>query len=187
MENNDVLRKYITTWYDHKKTVKADGVHLEENELFDMALPGGLARAEKDRLHHLSLCPVCMDRLEEFSSIIGLPVADDFFCDALLMGEGSLKAASDDTLEILKLKSRCGRFSLSVFPSRKGDAGTVVLKISSRAPDSLEGKMATVCDASGNLIIQGIIREGSLARKVKQPDRFDFKQWNVIITLPRNR
>ena len=186
MENNDVLRKYITTWYDHKKIVMADEIHLEENELFEMALGGGLATAEKESLNHLSLCPVCMDRLKEFSSIIGSTAADDFFCDALLMGEGYLKAASDDSLETLKLKSRCGRFLLSVFPSRKEDAGTVVLKISSGAPGSLEGKMATVCDAAGNLIIQGIIREGSLARKVTQLDGFDLKQWNVIITLPRN-
>ncbi len=59
------------------------------------------------------------------------------------------------------------------------------MKISSGAPDSFEGKMATVCDAAGNLVVQGVIREGSLARKVTQLDRFDLKRWNAIITLPQ--
>ena len=186
MENNDVLRKYIAAWYEHEKIVMADEIHLEESELFEMALPGGLAAAEKARLTHLSLCPVCMDRLEELNTMMGPTAADDFWGDPVLMGVGGLKAASDDNREILKLKSRCGRFLLSFFPSRKEDTGTVVLKISSGAPDSFEGKMATVCDAAGNLIVQGIIREGSLARKVAQLDSFDLRRWNAIITLPRN-
>jgi len=184
MENNNLLRKYITTWYDHKKIIMADGIHLKENELFEMALPGGLATAEEKSLNHLSLCPVCMDRLEEFSTIAGTVVPDDFFGEAFLMGVGGLKAASDDKLETLKLRSNCGRFLLSVFPSCKEDAGTVVLKIISGGPDSFEGKMVTLCDAAGNLIVQGVIREGSLARKVMQLDRFDFKRWNATITVP---
>jgi len=186
MENNNLLRKYITTWYDHKKIIMADEIHLQENELFEMALPGGLGTAEEKSLDHLSLCPVCMDRLEEFRTISETESPEDFWGDAILMGVGGLKAASDDKLETLTLKSRCGRFLLSVFPSQKEDAGTVVLKISSGAPDSFEGKMVTLCDAAGNLIVQGVIREGSLARKVTQLGRFDLKQWNAIITLSQD-
>ena len=186
MENNDLIKEYINTWYGYAKINVLEVSHLDEMELFEMALPGGLGKADEKSLEHLSLCPLCMDRLEEFIKVAGDESPDDFWEDSVLIGEGTLKAASDDSLEILKLKSRCGRFILSVFPSGREDSGTVVLKISSGVLDSYEGRMASVCDAAGNLIIQGVIREGALARKVTRVSEFDFKNWNAIITSFRD-
>lgn len=181
MDKNALLNRYIPMWYEHQKFALHAAEHLQEGLLFAMALRGGLATADPSWVNHLSLCPVCMDKWNEICNI--LDSEEEFTGREVVLGTGTLKAASGDRMEKLKLNSECGMFTLTIFPSRKDNGGTVVLNITNRFAGRFEGRTATVCDAVGEMIIQGAIREGSLARKVKQIEKFDFKEWNVIVAL----
>jgi len=185
MKNSPLLERHITVWYHHKKSMPIDEFHLSDVNLFSMAMPGGLALAEADMLNHLSLCPLCLDRWDELSAILGVERADDPDENDIILGQGFLKTGSGGTLERLRMMSKCSRFIFSIFPSKNENSGTAVFEAAQDAGKSFEDIIATVCDARGNVIIHGPVRKGTLARKVFDLDKFDLKQWSVIMVVPK--
>jgi len=185
MNKIPLLEKHITAWYHQNESTTCDKSHLAESEIFRMALPGGLATADEEKLDHLSLCPVCMDRWDELCTILGTGSADDFEENEIIVGQGFLRTGSGGTIENIRVKSKCSRFILSIYPSENENSGTAVLEIGNGDRKKFEGALATICDTAGEIIIQGPIRGGVLARKLTDLHNLDLKQWSTIITVPK--
>ncbi|WP_041277697.1 hypothetical protein [Desulfotalea psychrophila] len=177
------LRQGMEIWKEQAQS-QADATHLSEEELARAAVHGGLAELDGYLIEHLASCPVCLAKwvaacrdIDMSKDEFAYDTADDWYSGGLL----EAAATSGSRLPAVLL-SRCGNFNLRIFPDEKSTGAMVALE--TRNPSATgrsEGKMVTVQDAEGKIIVEGKIISGRFARMVDNLDGFNLQVWSLMI------
>ncbi|MEA3465688.1 MAG: hypothetical protein U9R29_06745 [Thermodesulfobacteriota bacterium] len=153
--------------------------HLSLEEISLLAEDGALASAGKDQMEHLSRCPLCMEEWSHWRQANSMTQVQ-FVSEQSLGGYGFLQAASSGGNKPFKLMSSCRRYTVEVLPQENEPHRAMMIFEVSGASDSLENKIATLRDRSGEVFLQGDLHGGQFARMVDGWDRFDLRKWTIF-------
>ena len=156
------------------------GRHLSDDELYGLAVSGAISRAREQQVEHLSLCPVCQQKWAEWLRAVYLAggLEED---RGNIHSFGLLEAAAGlKQQDAISSKSACGKFVLGVYP-KKGLADQVMITleyIGGEAAD-MEGRQFVVRERGGRVLLDGLLRNGRLARVYDSLDDIDLGQWTL--------
>ncbi len=187
MDNGSITEIGLKAWYLLKKRDgQTDGGkpgHLSGKTLYELALSGAITASDTKYLSHLSLCPLCFSRWADLCRGVS-DVEDSIgYEEKKTVSWGMLEAAaSDEPLEAVRLKSCCGRFFLALMPELENPLhGMITLELAPHAAGQFEGCKARVMDHSGQIILEGSICQGRLARKIDNVSEVNLSRWIVTI------
>ncbi len=186
MNSEMALQTCLKIWreeYSRPERQADQGGHLSDRILYGMALAGGFKKADSNDASHLSLCPVCLGKWAKLRRAVSDLNVSESYEDEKIVSWGMLEAAATDKpLEALSLTSSCGNFVLGVLP-RVGDpeSGMITLEVISDASSEMEDRRASVTDKAGRLLLQGVIRQGRLARKIEKLSKVNLAKWTVVV------
>ena len=187
MNKNMALELCLQTWQSvYLKPNRKNGgenLHLPGKVLYQMALSGGIKKADPGHLAHLSLCPLCLNLWARFRNSISDIEDASGYEEHRFVAWGMLEAAATDKpVEAVRLVSACGRFFLGLHPQMDHpDRGMITLELDSKTASELEGHKATVRDHEGRILLEGAVCQGRLARRIEKFSNIDLKHWTVII------
>lgn len=187
MNKNKGLELCLQTWQSVFLNANREGseekVHLSENILYQMALPGGIIETDPEHLTHLSTCPLCLNRWAEFRKCISdIEDAVDYKENRFVTWGILEAAATDKPAEALRLKSSCGKFILGLLPQMGNpENGMITLELESNTALEMEGHKATVRDRNGRILLEGALCQGRLARRIEKLSNLNLTHWTVIV------
>ncbi len=175
------LKHAFNTWERHH--IEKDS-HISLERFYELSLDGGIKQAKPEDIHHLSLCPVCLEVWEAMTSSETSEKADDYDeTEEIDMAIGFLEAAATDVATPLYIKSSCSRFMLGIFPEVDNSLkGMVVIETIPEQKKFYEGGMVIVKDANGQNILKARIKNGRAAGKAENLEVFDLSKWTVVFT-----
>ncbi len=181
MQRKILLKQAFDIWEHHH--IEKD-THVPLERLYKLSLDGGIKQGKPEDIHHLSLCPVCLETWEAMATIETSEKADDYEeTEEIEMAIGFLEAASTDVSTPLYIKSSCSRFMLGIFPEVDNPSkGMAVIETIPEQKKFYEGGVVIVKDANGTHILKAIIKQGRAAVKVDNLEIFDFSTWTVVLT-----
>lgn len=161
----------------------AAGGHVPREALRRLAEPGGLDRARPEDLAHVSLCPRC---LAEWAAAVRTGAEAREPRGAPALDYGLLEAAATrDAPPARRLRTRSGAYVLTLSPN-VGDPsrGLVTLEVDPAFAPGLEGRRVKVhASASGEALLDGVVRSGCLARRCEDLAAMDLgRGWTVVVT-----
>lgn len=182
MGNDTFIRKALEVWQESSQQAVADA-HLDEEVLYRLATPGGLAGGSEQEIIHLTMCAQCRREWQSWQESIAIAEDEgelDSF-DVVLSG-GMLKAASASLFsEPVSLTSGCGKFELSLFPELDmPDKAMVVIEVL-QDQAGFEGRYCVVKDGKGAVLLKGVIEDGRCAGRVDSLSALDLKTWTVQV------
>jgi hypothetical protein len=187
MNEDAVLEICLETWQSvYLKPNREDGeekVHLSEKVLYQMALSGGINEADPKDSAHLSLCPFCLNQWAQFRKSISDVEDATGYKEQRFVAWGMLEAAATNKpVEAVRLKSSCGRFFLGLLPQMGNpESGMITLELESKTALELEGHKATVRDQQGRILLEGVLCQGRLARRIDKLTNINLKHWTVVV------
>jgi hypothetical protein len=184
MNKNNALEICLQTWQlVYMKLNLAEKKHLSEKVLCQMAFSGGVKEADPKDLAHLSLCPECLNEWAKFRQSISDIEDSAGYEEQRLVTWGMLEAAAaDKSVEAVRLTSTCGRFFLGLLPQMDNpENGMITLELKSNTASELEGHKATVIDYKGRVLLEGVLCQGRLARRIEKLSHINLTHWMVII------
>lgn len=181
------LDEALETWRDEWETdpegTLAHG-HASTDELRSMAGPGGLAGASPELLDHTSRCPRC---LAEWAALVRATTASGEPHGAPGLDYGLYEAAATrGAASSRTLRTESGTYVLTLSPGTKDSSrGLVILEVTSASAADFEGRRIRVrTQASGEVLLDGIVRRGYLAQRHEALARIDLSRgWTVVVDL----
>ena len=159
----------------------APGRHVPGEALRRLAAPGGLAQARPEDLAHVSLCPRC---LAEWAAAVRAGAGEPRGAPAL--DYGLLEAAATrDAVPARRLRTQSGSYVLTLSPNVDDPSrGLVTLEVDPTFAPGLEGRRVKVhASASGETLLDGVVRSGYLARRCEDLAAVDLSRgWTVVVT-----
>ena len=90
-------------------------------------------------------------------------------------------AASKGPVEAITSKSSCGKFILGVYPKKDSTEHVLVtLEYVDGDPSEMEGRKFSVRDTKSNLVIEGVLRNGRMARVLENFTEIDLAKWSLV-------
>ena len=162
----------------------ASGEHVAREALRRLAEPDGLVRARPEDLAHVSLCPRC---LAEWAAAVRAEAEAREPRGAPMLDYGLLEAAAtrDAVPTARRLSTRSGSYVLTFSPNVDDPSrGLVTLEVGPTFAPGLEGRRVKVhASASGETLLDGIVRSGCLARRCEDLAAVDLSRgWTVVVT-----
>lgn len=161
----------------------AAGGHVPREALRRLAEPGGLDRTRPEDLVHVSLCPRC---LAEWAAAVRAGAEAREPRGAPALDYGLLEAAATrDAPPARRLRTRSGAYVLTLSPNVDDPSrGLVTLEVDPAFAPSLEGHRVKVhASASGEALLNGVVRSGYLARRCEDLAAVDLSRgWTVVVT-----
>ena len=187
------LEDVLDLWREEREKEEADtgapGGHVPRETLRRLAAPGGIDRARPEALAHMSLCPRC---LAEWAAAVragagvgvgaeaherrGAPVFDYGLLEA---------AATRGPVRARRLRTQSGSYVLTLSPNVDDPAhGLVTLEVDPAFAPGLEGRRVKVhAIASGEVLLDGVVKRGYLARRYEDLAAMDLSRgWTVVVT-----
>jgi hypothetical protein len=176
------LKEGFQYWNSIREQETRDGDHLSDDQLLFISGAEGLKGVSSAIVSHLSMCPRCLRRwAKSCREQRALEAAQQSSDDYLVYG-GLEAAASLDTIEPVQMKSSCGKFSLGVLPASGDPANSLItLEVQSDAASFLEGKILTVREKSGTIILSGCLRGGRLGGTFSDVRNIDLHVWTLQV------
>lgn len=187
MNEETAWEKCLQTWQSVYLKPNREGaeenIHLSIQVLYQMALSGGIKNADPKDSAHLSICPLCLNLWARFRKCISDIEDAAEYEEQRYVSWGMLEAAaSDKSIEAMRLKSSCGKFFLGLLPQvGNPEKGMVTLELDSKTASELEGRKATVRDHGGRILLEGAISQGRLARRIERLSDINLSHWTVIL------
>ncbi len=178
------IRTALKVWADRYPDGPG-GPHMDDVILEEMLSNGGLAEADDEILHHLSLCPRCMNRLSELEdektettpSFFMDGAADDWYTGGMLE-----VASTGPVRESLVIPSSCGRFQLGIHPQAdRPEQAMITIDYLGGERGDLEGRDIQVSDSKGQCLLKGKLVGGRLARMCDELTKYDLQIWTVHV------
>lgn len=178
-----VLDDALELWREERGKGTAAGGHVPREALRRLAEPGGLDRARPEDLAHVSLCPRC---LAEWAAAVRAGAEARESRSAPALDYGLLEAAATrDAPTARRLRSRSGAYVLTLSPNVDDPShGLVTLEVDPAFAPGLEGRRVKVhATASGEALLDGVVRSGYLARRCEDLAAVDLSRgWTVVVT-----
>ncbi len=187
MNKEITIKEALDIWAANTEVIDD---HLSEARLFELAQPEGLLNAQKQELHHLSLCPDCIGKWKTFCDMVDdekETVWSDSGKGPVYMGAGLLQAASSRIKQPVFIKSECRQFTVSLFPEIEQPGNAMIVFESSGDNNELEGKTADIKDAQGRTLLCATIRQGRAATKTTELERLDLSRISIVISDTSDR
>lgn len=187
MNEDTALEICLQTWklaYLEPNREDADeNLHLSDKVLYQMAIPGGIKQADPKDSTHLAMCPVCLNQWANFRKSISDIEDAAGYEEQRLATWGMLEAAATGKSgEALRLKSTCGRFLLGLLPQMGNpEKGMITLELDSETALEMEGHKATIRDFQGRILLEGVLTQGRLARRIENLSDINLTRWTVIV------
>ncbi len=175
------LRLWKTIYGGRTDSMGAAGAHLSEERLYEMATSGGIEHSEAYSVHHVSLCPLCLEKWAAFRKAV-YQIEHMESRAYPTMAHGRREAAADRGAKRSEsLLSNCGAFRLNLLPRMDdSEKGMVTLELVKDHAKTLEGRFVTVRDRNGVVLLSGMPRQGRLAQPCERLSDFDVSIWTVI-------
>lgn len=156
--------------------------HASREQLRRMAESGGLVEAEPELIDHTSRCPRC---LAEWSAMVRAKVGPGEPRHAPGLDYGLFEAAATrGAAHSRTLHTLTGSYVLALSPGvNDSSRGLVTLEVASVCAPDLEGRRVKVrARASGEVLLDGIVRRGYLAQRYEDPTTIDLSRgWTVVV------
>lgn len=181
------LEDALELWREEREkgtVAGAAGGHVPREALRRLAEPEGLDRARPEDLDHLSLCPRC---LAEWAAAVraGAGAREPRGAPALDYGLLEAAATRDAPTASRRLRTRSGAYVLALSPNVDDPSrGLVTLEVDPAFAPGLEGRRVKVyASASGEALLDGVVRSGCLARRCEDLAAVDLgRGWTVVVT-----
>ena len=158
------------------------GEHASPEQLARMADFGGLVDAEPGLVDHLSRCPRC---LGEWATLVRATTGLDELRRAPGLDYGLFEAAATRSVAHSRtLHTVSGTYELTLSPGvSETSRGLVILEVTGASAPELEGHRVTVrARASGEVLVDGIVRRGNLAQRHENLAAIDLSRgWTVVV------
>ena len=180
-----ILEDALESWREAREK-DADkghpGEHATRDDLRRMAGPGGLLQASPETVDHVSRCPRCWT---EWSAMVRAHVEAGEPRGAPTLDYGLLEAAAtQDAARARQLRTTSGSYVLTLAPNVDDSSrGLITLEVATTFAPSLEGRRVKVhARASGDTLIEGVVRNGYLARRCEHLAAVDLSRgWTVVV------
>jgi hypothetical protein len=192
MNTENELASSLQTWKE-VYPVRTEGdrgadVHLDMEDLYSMAGPGGIEKADDKALNHLSLCPICLEEwaswfraLRAVDELDRPEASEDETIPVMAYGMREA-AATAKPEEPISIRSSCGRFIFGLLPQLDNlEKGMVTLEAVADGDMAVEGRYVTVRDRNGLVILEGRLRHGRLARICEKLSEIDLTTWTLVV------
>ena len=158
--------------------------HASPEQLRSMAEPDGLVGAEPELLDHVSRCPRC---LAEWAVMIRAASESGESRSVRGLDYGLLEAAATGAaVHSRTLRTVSGTYVLTLSPgTNDSSSGLVILEVAAAFVPEHEGRRIKVrARASGEVLLDGIVRRGYLARRHETLAAIDLSRgWTVVVDL----
>ena len=158
--------------------------HASPEQLRSMAEPDGMAKAEPELVDHVSRCPSC---LSEWAALIRAASGAEESRSVAGLDYGVLEAAATGAAGYSRtLRTVGGTYVLTLSPgAHDSSSGLVILEVAAPSVAEHEGRRIEVrARASGEVLLDGIVRRGSLARRHENPAAIDLSRgWTVVVDI----
>jgi len=163
--------------------------HISAQKLYQFSLEGGLQKANKYEINHLSLCPQCLNAWKTLCDFSGSKQADDYDekGNQDILSFGILQAASSGFVEPVYIKSECGKFMLGIFPEVDNPKKAMIVLETVDDEKIYQGMTASVMDAKSNIIMDARIKHGRAAVKADNLDAIDLSTWSIVLSRPSDK
>ncbi len=175
------IRSALKIWAEHSLLQSG---HIPQQRLYMLSLANGPAKADKNEIRHLSLCPRCFEVWNFFCNSGNPDRADDYNDkdSRVILSCGTLQAASSGFTGPVYIKSDCERFMLSILPETGSlKKAMIVLEISDDTT-LYQGMRALVKDAAGIVVLNAGISHGRAAATTGKLDIIDLSTWSVVLS-----
>ncbi|MBW2204379.1 MAG: hypothetical protein JRF52_09860 [Deltaproteobacteria bacterium] len=192
MNTENELASSLQTWKE-VYPVRTEGdrgadVHLDMEDLYSMAGPGGIEKADDKALNHLSLCPICLEEwaswfraLRAVDELDRPEASEDETIPVMAYGMREA-AATAKPEEPISIRSSCGRFIFGLLPQLDNlEKGMVTLEAVADGDMAVEGRYVTVRDRNGLVVLEGRLRHGRLARICEKLSEIDLTTWTLVV------
>lgn len=158
--------------------------HASPEQLRSMAEPDGMVNAEPELVDHVSRCPSC---LSEWAAMIRKASDSGESCSIPGLDYGLLEAAATGAaIHSRTLRTVSGTYVLTLSPgANDSSSGLVILEVAPVCMPEHEGRRIKVrTRASGEMLLDGIVRRGYLARRHENLAAIDLSRgWTVVVDL----
>ncbi len=162
--------------------------HIPMETLYRMAGSGGIDASDDAAVHHLSLCPDCLETWASWRQAV--TAVEELDSNEAVDAETSQPvvyglrqaAASFESREPFSLRSSCGKFVLGVLPQVDNpDRGLVTIEAAAEGEMPVEGRHFMVRDRNGRVVLQGRLHHGRLARTCERLNDLDLSAWTLLV------
>ena len=158
--------------------------HASPAQLRSMAEPDGLVDVEPEPVDHVSRCPRC---LAEWAVMVRATSESGESRSVPGLDYGLFEAAATGTaVHSRTLRTVSGTYVLTLSPGTNDSSrGLVILEVASMSAPEHEGRRIKVrARASGEVLLDGIVRHGYLARRHEDLAAIDLNRgWTVVPDL----
>lgn len=183
MTDQDYLQPAMAAW--QKACLSGEikeygkGGHLTDDDFYPLAVPGGIDTAAEQIVDHIASCPVCLEKWAMWRRAVSDTAVNESE-EEQIISYGMLRAAAGkEQKEAVNIKSNCGRFILGIYP-QKDDPGKAMVVLEFVEGHALEGKKFVVRDNTGNILIDGSLQQGRVARVCEDFKKVDLSKWTLI-------
>ncbi len=192
MNTENALASSLQIWKEvYQAQTPGDGEigdHLPMEDLYNMAGPGGIEKADDKALNHLSLCPICLEEwaswfraLRAVDELDRPEASEDETIPVMAYGMREA-AATAKPEEPISIRSSCGRFIFGLLPQLDNlEKGMVTLEAVADGDMAVEGRYVTVRDRNGLVVLEGRLRHGRLARICEKLSEIDLTTWTLVV------
>ena len=177
----DALEIWSEEWEKDPHEPQPHG-HASPEQLRRMAEPDGLADAEPDLVDHMSRCTRC---LVEWAVMVRATSESGESRSVPGLDYGLFEAAATGgAVHSRTLRTVSGTYVLTLSPGANDSSrGLVILEVASVSAADLEGQRIKVHSrASGEVLLDGIVRRGYLAQRHENLAAIDLSRgWTVVV------
>ena len=170
MTKKITLEQALEVWGQWKAGREEITNHFSTGELNEF-LFHPLETADREAiLQHLRECPSC---LAEFSALDRLREEEDTpgGWDIALP-----KAAATSPSGPRRITTESGRYTIDIRPQLADSSrGLIIVRVSGRDPESVEGGLLTLMDSERRILLQGTISQGEVAQEVENLGEIDYR------------
>ena len=177
------LKEGFQYWRRSRDQEMQDTDHISDRQLHLLSGVEGLRGVSTAIVNHLSMCPQCLNRwVRSCAQMREADAAQQSSDDYLIYGVLEA-AASLHTVEPVQTKSSCGKISLGIFPASDDTVDALVtLEVISDDVTFLEGKVLTVREKSGTIILDGCLQGGRLGGTCSDIRKIDLSAWTMQVS-----
>ncbi|MCP3872068.1 MAG: hypothetical protein GY699_02795 [Desulfobacteraceae bacterium] len=160
--------------------------HFLAERLFQLAMPNAMLTAEREEIHHLSLCTECLSTWKTLCDINDSLIPDDADDDTILSA-GVLQAASSHIKTPVVINSECKQFCISIFPEIENPKRAMIVLETIGNQEHYNRRRVTIRDSKGHKILLSTIKKGRAATTTDELDSLDFSKITLTISGPTGK
>lgn len=162
MKRRSTLRDALEAWWTQNASMGELEPHLSPSDLYRLLIPSSHAGEKEERLNHLTQCPRCLRELKGIAQSIEEAEAWDLALP---------KAAASEIDWPKKMPAEGGKYTVVIRrsiadPSR----GVITLQVAMNYRETLEGKVVSLRDGRGHVLLKGKITNGEISQEIAALD-----------------